>query len=69
MCHAVVLAIMIGFTGRIDLQFIDGCPKEKPAACWLKFNEDHYGTRTYGVCVDDNKRVLYKGRLGEMVDT
>lgn len=75
MCHALVLFAVMGLKGPhyMDTQFIDYCPKERPAACWLKFTDKRGpGDQTvifHGVCVNAKKQKVYEGRLAEMVDT
>ena len=72
MFHKVVIVFMLGLHGgdnKMDLQFVDGPPNDTPAACWLKFNEDHYGTIIYAECVNEDRILVYRGRVAEMVNT
>lgn len=73
-CHALVATFMIGMSGMpIDWQFVDYCIAQPPAACWAKFVEKRGPRDTavtlHAVCVDENKKVVYRGRIAEMIDT
>lgn len=76
MCHALVAIFILGLKGPhnlMDMQFLDSCPTEPPKACWLKFEEQvgpyDRTLKWHGVCVDDKKHQVYKGRLAPMVES